>query len=1310
MLGVLGLLLLLAWRVQGRSALLDWNPTVLPSAPLPSFPKSAPSGDWTSELGRRRTKRSVFLHSGVRICPQESVGEVLASHRAYYQLRVCQEAVWEAYRIFLDRIPGTGEYQRWVQTCQRESLRISDIARNFSDSEEHLDMIHWRMKRLRNERPPSRGFPTPGPVAPETPVPEVVTVAVLLSQSTSSPGSVPDQQSTEVVETDSDIPNVVPESPAEQKVEFSIDLVDPGYRELLDDPDSPQYVDLAHHLRDQMQHVFDKLPGFISIRVQRISETQDADSAGGITVHYSLVFESEAASAVADAAPTAAALAESKLKEMVRKALREEASLPVDLESLTFDPEILRSPTEASSLEAGTEAGQPDSHNEFEVFIDDPEVEKVHAVLPLPPSEKENALVTLLDPSDEDEQDLRFEPDGLESSSEEEELIISHKIETFHHTETGELVRDYAQSSSTVSELDEHISMTPSPADDRELLDQMSPEPTDISTKPGSLTDSEVNAPTEDSLVVEADFTTPLRELETELSQEVLEQTTDAYESVDTPDEEIAGEGEDALAVTELADSTEDIFPPQGLELEENPGPVLEQNTKTGETQDDTESLSEADQEHENTVLEDLEETKPTLLEEPLIVISEDNVFDVPEEEQNVPAETIPEELLPELVEETNVQEETLPGISVEDVETTDVSWELSTTTVATPKPDEEELVGISKDSFIDSEEELVEAPPTETETHVGEENPTGNQEVTESQTPAAGVWEHSEGALAETEEKTGDVSRSEGEEEIESEGVPETNGDVPLDAAEPEEQAIDIHRPNAEDTLETIQPPLEHSGTVSPQAESIKILVPFDAEEGGNTAEVLQPVEPGFGPPEEEENTAEVLQPFEPVLGPPEEEEENTAEVLQPVEPGFGPPEEEENTAVVLQPFEPVLGPPEEEEENTAEVLQPVEPVLRPPEEEEHTAEVLQPFEPVLGPPEEDGSPLITVSEDPSYPIVENLPSQEEEEEERHINGPEFTESEEDAAPPDEAGKADSTVQSEDGERGTPTTSAAAGPTVDSGLFQVAEPREQSATSVVIIEEEMKEELWTSEPVVGEPVRDLAEELDGIRPLNADPSEDGSGFWVSESVTVPPAVTYLTTPDMTTAVQGRELVVFFSLRVTNFDFSEDLFNKTSPEYKSLENTFLNVLLPYLQANLTGFRNLEILNFRKGSVVVNSRMKLAKSVPYNITEAVQCVLRDFCSTAAAHLHIDIDSRSLDVEPADRADPCKFLSCGSGSRCVLEPGGSARCRCEPGFLSVEGLPCRSVCELEPRRCDGECRVEPGRGAVCRTRGGERQLAA
>lgn len=73
-------------------------------------------------------------------------------------------------------------------------------------------------------------------------------------------------------------------------------------------------------------------------------------------------------------------------------------------------------------------------------------------------------------------------------------------------------------------------------------------------------------------------------------------------------------------------------------------------------------------------------------------------------------------------------------------------------------------------------------------------------------------------------------------------------------------------------------------------------------------------------------------------------------------------------------------------------------------------------------------------------------------------------------------------------------------------------------------------------------------------------------------------------------------------------------------------------LLPYLQSNLTGFKQLEILNFRNGSVIVNSKMKFARTVPYNITEAVHCVLEDFCDAAAQRLNLEIDSYSLDIEP------------------------------------------------------------------------------
>lgn len=80
-------------------------------------------------------------------------------------------------------------------------------------------------------------------------------------------------------------------------------------------------------------------------------------------------------------------------------------------------------------------------------------------------------------------------------------------------------------------------------------------------------------------------------------------------------------------------------------------------------------------------------------------------------------------------------------------------------------------------------------------------------------------------------------------------------------------------------------------------------------------------------------------------------------------------------------------------------------------------------------------------------------------------------------------------------------------------------------------------------------------------------PSEEDSGSgYPSESderpygSTATPAMRLASTPLVTTLEKSKELVVFFSLRVTNMMFSEDLFNKSSPEYKSLENTFLELV------------------------------------------------------------------------------------------------------------------------------------------------------
>ncbi|XP_010971177.3 interphotoreceptor matrix proteoglycan 1 [Camelus bactrianus] len=225
---------------------------------------------------------------------------------------------------------------------------------------------------------------------------------------------------------------------------------------------------------------------------------------------------------------------------------------------------------------------------------------------------------------------------------------------------------------------------------------------------------------------------------------------------------------------------------------------------------------------------------------------------------------------------------------------------------------------------------------------------------------------------------------------------------------------------------------------------------------------------------------------------------------------------------------------------------------------------------------------------------------------------------------------------------------------------------------------------------------QDTARGLDGLDLVNAPFSEvPGFSGYVStpdgflESTTPDPALRYITTSSVTMAPRGRELVVFFSLRVANMPFSSDLFNKSSLEYQALEQRFTQLLVPYLRSNLTGFKQLEILNFRNGSVIVNSKMRFAKSVPYNLTKAVRGVLEDFRSAAAQQLDLEIDRYSLDVEPADRADPCKFLACGESFLCVRnEWTGEAECRCRAG---------------DPRPCaPGEdCEDVLGKGAPCRS---------
>lgn len=54
---------------------------------------------------------------------------------------VCQEAVWEAFRTFWDRLPGREEYHYWMNLCEDGTTTIFDMGTNFSQSVEHKSLI-----------------------------------------------------------------------------------------------------------------------------------------------------------------------------------------------------------------------------------------------------------------------------------------------------------------------------------------------------------------------------------------------------------------------------------------------------------------------------------------------------------------------------------------------------------------------------------------------------------------------------------------------------------------------------------------------------------------------------------------------------------------------------------------------------------------------------------------------------------------------------------------------------------------------------------------------------------------------------------------------------------------------------------------------------------------------------------------------------------------------------------------------------------------------------------------------------------------
>ncbi|XP_058611313.1 interphotoreceptor matrix proteoglycan 1 isoform X2 [Onychostoma macrolepis] len=1414
---------------------------------LPNPPKQNSGIRTIFEMEKRRIKRSEFFHSEVKVCPQETMREVIASHQTYYTLRVCQEAVWEAFRIFLDRIPSSSEYQKWVHKCQHESMCISDLAMNFSNSQEHIDMLYRRvnmnsekLERNRTEEPT-----TDGALRMEG-------SEEVLTEAAEAEFVPPDLSSTVSTTTDTftasqelDLHNVVPEQPVHQVIEFSVILMDYGYQEILRDTDSPQYHDLSRHLQDQMQHAFNDLPGFMDVQVLSIRP-------GGLSAIYSAVFETTTPN-IADGnldIGTAVSSTGPSLKDMIVKALSKKASL-LDLNSLTFETGQSSTRMPEVSEDIITESFDQDSYGDLSFPTNGPKIE-VHI--------SSDDDETIVDPTLDTDSTTTTTKSETETVEPESDAVIIHQVKTIQG-ETGELITEIFQvppveeapseddsKPVVIAEKDNNLAPTSSAAASAIPPREEQPRTTE---KPTLDSDFSLNTIPEDDIIFHPVTTanilfTTATTVSPRSEQPKLAVTTDFSITLQPSTEPID-------PITEVTDSNEIPEVPQPVDT----GAIVkEEETKVVMPEPDVETKSEVD------------------LPKVKVVTTETVEVSGPEKDTNVTGDTVfledqvlrPEEVT--VITETYAEYGTLEPVG----------------TVVLPEPEDEIGKSTNQDEVAEPEEKVLEPEPEvireskeDVEKHKTDEEIKVKQEddvqatrrpETETGQPKEEFHLTEKGEVVKPEREPAEVVEYEGSIKTEQPAV-EIVSEVPKTtegSTKPPAEMIKIKPPEISvtetylvDNIDYYQPkeaanlPFVPVDSVQPGTDIGKPEhVDFGVEDQLSKPEVIGGVfeipdlvteEKTLGPevsdvlttvssaseslPETITESASkkdkdlpsvVGDTTEPQLEETEEDqEEKTASEPTEILPLATSPADPKLFVVVLTdvsvvtptPLEKDYDSPTEKIQSTvAQELPSVvgdaeKPKLTEMEEDALTEDVFveqeektasQPMEtlatdlPLTTSPADlnifevvltDVSVVTPTPFEKDYDsptekvqstVAQELPSVVGETEE-----PKLTEMEEDT--PTE----DLLVEQEEETASQPTETLATDlplttSPADLELFEVVltdvslvtptplekdydpptekiqptvaqdvdftktendkvlnvETEEVVLTDVSVVTPIFLEKDYDSQTEKVQPTVDIFEsendqvldvetedpfihlkELDQIDVVSTGTidllSYDNGYSFPNEGypleTTRAPSLKYFTTPSMTTANKGKELVVFFSLRVTNMLFSEDLFNKSSAEYQLLENKFVELLLPYLQSNLTGFKKLEILNFRNGSVVVNSKAKFAKSVPYNITQAVQHVLEEFCNAAAQHLDIKVDSHSLDIEPADQGDPCKFLACNEFSKCVVNLWTKeAQCLCDPGYVTVDGLPCQSLCVVQPDFClnGGECEIVPGHGAACRGR--------
>ncbi|XP_050975136.1 interphotoreceptor matrix proteoglycan 2 isoform X2 [Labeo rohita] len=1113
----------------------------------------------------RRHKRNVFLSSGVRLCSQETVQQAVTNHLKYYKLRVCQEIVWESFKIFLDRLPNQEEYKSWMNRCQTESVSIQEIGATFSQSEEHLALIHRRLAQTRLKSPeessqehvpPGDELPAETTVVVTTVVPHEVISESVKEVTAESPSAVM------TVKMDTEITNEIEQEAAalpsrpliEQRVELAMLLTGEPWSEELLNSTSSEHGRLTQKITKKISAALEKLTEFKSVSVVDIRPQMDPSSGDkAVLVEYVVSLQTSSE----------------------------------EISSETLDFINLQ-----SNMVEGTFS-----------YSEGPTVQ--YTIIDLHPDITET---------------LHGETSPEETHSADESLDPDHKDDILAVEEPSELPGEVVKEDFTVGDLLDSTMSEEEDLQDKDLVSQFPPSQT---------------------LSVEGEAVGPIID-----SKQDSDLTLDDFNPA-------SGSGEDGDWVTVLAGAQEPV----------------------GETEDDEDILIDVD----TPQIEDYEfSTITTVVEEDQILPEEtpELITAKAEGDGNLPAGSdIP----------------TMPPVKVAEAE-------------STLKP-EEDLMHSAEEEGVeeDNKEETVLTEKNE-ETEVGSDVPTMPPvKVAEAEftlKPEEDVMHPAEEERVEEDNKEETILTEKDEETEVGSDVP-TMPPVKVAEAEftlkPEEDLMHpaeeerVEEDNKEETVLTEKDEETKVGSDVPTMPPVKVA---EAEF------TLKPEEDLMHPAEEER--VEEDNKEETVLTEKDEETKVGSDV-----PTM-PPVKVAEAEFTLKPEEDLMHPAEEERveddnkeetvltEKDKETKVGSDVPTMPPVKVAEAEFTLKPEEDLVHPAEEE-----RVEEDNKEETILT-----EKDEETEVSVITIEESEE--------------VEEEEQEESVDSTTVAQ--ENDFVLMDVSTI--QFSEDVLTEDEILLVTIEPASPVYPTPLSPEKEppfslitimtptEVELVHTLNSDvmttsldvihyKEEEGSGI---SGVIQGDGVSGIALP----ANPGRSLIVFFSLRVTNMIFSEDLFNKSSAEYKALEQQFLELLVPYLQSNLSHFENLEILNFRNGSIVVNSRMKFGKPVPHGVITAVYLILEDFCNTAYQTMNLAIDKYSLDVESGEQADPCKFQACNEFAECTVNQwSGEAECVCNAGYFSVDGLPCQSICDLQHDFClnDGKCDVIPGQGAICRCRVGE-----